>query len=88
MITNESNTYYRIHAILAANKGTLMELGISPILTSGLIMQVLSGAKVIEVGDSMKDRALFNAAQKCKVLNKFPYFPKYNSLVLQFLDSY
>ena len=46
--------------------GTLMELGISPIVTSGLIMQLLAGAKIIEVGDTPKDRALFNGAQKCK----------------------
>lgn len=43
-----------------------MELGISPIVTSGLIMQLLSGTKIIEVGDTPKDRALFNGAQKCK----------------------
>ena len=46
--------------------GTLMELGISPIVTSSLIMQLLAGAKIIEVGDTPKDRALFNGAQKCK----------------------
>ncbi|XP_068962686.1 protein transport protein Sec61 subunit alpha-like [Petaurus breviceps papuanus] len=46
------------------HKGTLMELGISPIVTSGLIMQLLAGAKIIEVGDTPKDRALFNGAQK------------------------
>merc|ERR1712213_214392 len=40
------------------------ELGISPIVTSGLIMQLLAGAKLIEVGDTPKDRALFNGAQK------------------------
>lgn len=47
--------------------GTLMELGISPIVTSGLIMQLLAGAKIIEVGDTPKDRALFNGAQKCRI---------------------
>lgn len=41
-----------------------MELGISPIVTSGLIMQLLAGSKIIEVGDTPKDRALFNGAQK------------------------
>lgn len=41
-----------------------MELGITPIVTSGLIMQLLAGAKLIEVGDTPKDRALFNGAQK------------------------
>jgi len=41
-----------------------MDLGISPIVTSGMIMQLLAGAKIIEVGDTPKDRALFNGAQK------------------------
>ncbi len=42
-----------------------MELCISPIITSGLVMQLLAGAKIIEVNQSLKeDRALFNAAQK------------------------
>ena len=30
-------------------------------------MQLLAGAKIIEVGDTPKDRALFNGAQKCKM---------------------
>jgi len=54
--------------IVLSVKGTLMELGISPIVTSGLIMQLLAGAKIIEVGDTPKDRALFNGAQKCMSL--------------------
>ena len=50
-----------------------MELGISPIVTSGLIMQLLAGAKIIEVGDTPKDRALFNGAQKCKYNGSQPF---------------
>ncbi|TKC47473.1 hypothetical protein EI555_017961 [Monodon monoceros] len=45
-------------------RGTLMELGISPVVTSGLIMQLLAEAKIIEVGDIPKDRALFSGAPK------------------------
>ena len=42
-----------------------MELGISPIITSGMVMQLLAGSRIIEVNNSLKeDRALFNAAQK------------------------
>ncbi len=42
-----------------------MELGISPIITSGLVMQLLAGSRIIEVNQSLKeDRALFNGAQK------------------------
>lgn len=44
-----------------------MELGITPIVTSGMIMQLLSGANIIEVDYSLKeDRALFSGAQKRK----------------------
>ena len=91
MSSDSADPFYWIRVILASNRGTLMELGISPIVTSGLIMQVidryqrkifildhfvsvafvlmiefqlLAGAKLIEVGDTPKDRALFNGAQK------------------------
>ena len=61
---------FRENATIIYNiAGTLMELGISPIVTSGLIMQLLAGAKIIEVGDTPKDRALFNGAQKRKSLS-------------------
>lgn len=44
-----------------------MELGISPIVTSGMIMQLLAGAKLIEVNKNLKeDRDLFEGATKCK----------------------
>ena len=42
-----------------------MELGISPIVTSGLVMQLLAGSRIIEVNYNVKeDRALFSGAQK------------------------
>ena len=47
------------------HSGTLMELGISPIVTSGLVMQLLAGSKLINVEqDVPEDRALFAGAQK------------------------
>jgi protein transport protein SEC61 subunit alpha len=54
-----------MRVILASNRGTLMELGISPIVTSGLVMQLLAGSRIIEVNYNIKeDRALFMGAQK------------------------
>lgn len=54
-----------MRAIMASNRGTLMELGISPIISSGMIMQLLAGAGIIEVDHSLKeDRALFSGSQK------------------------
>eukprot|EP00814_Leptocylindrus_danicus_P007652 CAMPEP_0116018318 /NCGR_PEP_ID=MMETSP0321-20121206/8575_1 /TAXON_ID=163516 /ORGANISM="Leptocylindrus danicus var. danicus, Strain B650" /LENGTH=461 /DNA_ID=CAMNT_0003488685 /DNA_START=74 /DNA_END=1459 /DNA_ORIENTATION=+ len=60
-----SDPFYWMRVILASNRGTLMELGISPIVTSGLVMQLLAGSRLIEVNYNIKeDRALFNGAQK------------------------
>merc|ERR1711975_139858 len=60
-----SDPIYWMRVILASNRGTLMELGISPIVTSGLVMQLLAGSKIIEVDQGMKrDRELFQGAQK------------------------
>jgi len=64
MSSESADPFYWMRVIMASNRGTLMELGITPIVTSGLIMQLLAGTKIIEVGDSVKDRALFNGAQK------------------------
>lgn len=42
-----------------------MELGITPIITSGMIIQLLTGAQLIEVDLSVaEDRVLYGAAQK------------------------
>jgi len=63
--SKSSDPFFWMRVILASNRGTLMELGISPIITSGLVMQLLAGSKIIEVNQSLKeDRALFNGAQK------------------------
>lgn len=62
---NSSDPFYWMRVILASNRGTLMELGISPIVTSGLVMQLLAGSKIIAVDQSNKeDRQLFQGAQK------------------------
>jgi protein transport protein SEC61 subunit alpha len=60
-----SDPFYWMRVILASNRGTLMELGISPIVTSGMVMQLLAGSHIIEVDQGLKkDRNLFNGAQK------------------------
>jgi len=60
-----SDPLYWLRVILASNKGTLMELGISPIVTSSMIMQLLAGAKIISVNMGSKaDREKFQSCQK------------------------
>eukprot|EP00922_Rhytidocystis_sp_ex-Travisia-forbesii_P038420 GHVS01057242.1.p1 GENE.GHVS01057242.1~~GHVS01057242.1.p1 ORF type:complete len:474 (+),score=54.87 GHVS01057242.1:222-1643(+) len=65
MTSKSADPFYWMRVILASNRGTLMELGISPIVTSGMVMQLLAGSKIIDVDQSLKeDRALFQGAQK------------------------
>lgn len=63
--TASSDPFYWMRVILASNRGTLMELGISPIVTAGMVTQLLAGSKIIQVDQSVKeDRILFQGAQK------------------------
>jgi protein transport protein SEC61 subunit alpha len=50
-----ADPFYWARVIMASNRGTCMELGISPIVTSGLIMQLLAGSKIIEVDEAVKE---------------------------------
>jgi protein transport protein SEC61 subunit alpha len=55
-----------MRVILASNRGTLMELGISPIISAGMIIQLLTGLKIIDCNTSVKeDRELMESATKC-----------------------
>lgn len=60
---SESVLVYRI--IFASTQGTLMELGIGPIVTAGIILQLLAASGLISVDFSNpEDRALFTGANK------------------------
>ncbi|MGI0016561.1 MAG: preprotein translocase subunit SecY, partial [Nitrososphaera sp.] len=51
--------------IFAAQQGTLMELGIGPIVTAGLLMQLLKGSDLIKLDfKNPDDRSLFTSATK------------------------
>lgn len=64
-----ADPFYYMRVILASNRGTLMELGISPIVTSGLVLQLLVGSRVIQMDYSVKeDRNLYAGAQKLLAL--------------------
>src|SRR3990172_6567095 len=54
-----------LRTIMASSRGSLAELGIGPIVTAGLIMQILVGSKIISVdmGDP-EERSLYTGAQK------------------------
>eukprot|EP01064_Diplonema_japonicum_P023242 TRINITY_DN33684_c0_g1_i1.p1 TRINITY_DN33684_c0_g1~~TRINITY_DN33684_c0_g1_i1.p1 ORF type:complete len:473 (+),score=94.51 TRINITY_DN33684_c0_g1_i1:51-1469(+) len=60
-----SDPLHFMRMVLASNKGTLMELGISPIVTASLVMQFLQGARLISYNEnSSRDRKVFSGAQK------------------------
>ena len=57
------NSYSSI--IFASQQGTLMTLGIGPIVTAGLILQLLAGSEIIKVDfQNTDDRAIFTSATK------------------------
>ena len=63
--TKSSDPLFLVRVLLASQRGTLMELGITPIVTSGLVMQLLAGSKIIAVNHGVKeDVVLFQGAQK------------------------
>jgi preprotein translocase subunit SecY len=54
-----------LRIIFASNRGTLTELGIGPIVTGGLILQLLIGSNIINADlGNPEDRSLFTAANK------------------------
>lgn len=60
-----SDPFYWMRVILASNRGTLMELGITPVITAGMVCQLMAGAKLIKVDQNNKeDKMLFSGAQK------------------------
>jgi len=60
-----SSSFSQLRVIFASNNGTLMQLGIGPIVTAGLILQLLAGSNIIECDMSNpEDRGLFTSASK------------------------
>ena len=54
-----------LRIIFASSRGSLMELGIGPIVTAGLILQLLAGSSMIKADmGNPEDRSLFTTASK------------------------
>ena len=60
-------------SIMAGASGTIMHLGIGPIVTGSIIMQLFAGAKIIrlDLGNS-DDKAMYQGVQKLLVLIMIP----------------
>jgi len=62
---DNKDPFFAMRAILASQRGTLAELGIGPIVTAGLIMQLLVGSQIIKVDfTNSEERALYTGTQK------------------------
>ena len=62
---NQNDPFRSLRIIFASAQGTLMELGIGPIVTAGLILQLLVGSEIIKLDMSNQaDRAIFGSATK------------------------
>jgi len=63
--SDSSDPLYWLRMMMASNRGTLMELGITPIISSGMVFQLLAGTHLIDVNLELKtDRELYQTAQK------------------------
>ncbi|KAA8905966.1 hypothetical protein TRICI_005217 [Trichomonascus ciferrii] len=63
--SDSSDPLLWLRMMLASNRGTLMELGITPIVSSGMVFQLLGGTHLIDVNMEVKsDRELYQTAQK------------------------
>jgi preprotein translocase subunit SecY/protein transport protein SEC61 subunit alpha len=64
-ISNAGMNYATLQIIFASNQGTLTALGIGPIVTGGLILQLLIGSTIVTADlSNPDDRSLFTAAAK------------------------
>ncbi len=63
--TQQGDPFLYLRVIFASHRGSLMELGIGPIVTAGLILQLLAGSGMIQCDmGNPDDRMLFTVASK------------------------
>ena len=56
---------YWVRSILASNRGTLMELGVGPVVTAGTVMQLATASRLLRVDHNVRaDRELADGARK------------------------
>lgn len=69
MINDKADPVYWLRAMMAGNRGTLMDLGLSPILMTSPIIQFLNFVDLLTVNENIKeDAVLFSAFQKLLTL--------------------
>src|SRR5438093_571313 len=67
--TNVIDFFSSLRAILAGAQGSLMHLGIGPIVTASIIMQLFAGAKIINLNlQDGEDKSVYQGTQKFLVI--------------------
>lgn len=69
LTTNIQDHTQWLRILIASSRGTLMDLGTGPVITSSFVMQFLTSTKFIEPNFSIKeDKILYESFQKCIAL--------------------
>ena len=64
-VSSSGDPYFYLRVIFASSRGSLMELGIQPIVTAGLITQLMASSGLIQFDNKdADDRALLGGATK------------------------
>jgi preprotein translocase subunit SecY len=68
--TGGSDAFGRFRSILAGGSGTLMHLGIGPIVTGSIVLQLLGGADLLglDTQNNPRDQVLYQGLQKLLVI--------------------
>src|SRR5512136_412336 len=67
--TNVIDFFSSLRAILAGAQGSLMHLGIGPIVTASIIMQLFAGAKIVNLDlQDDEDKSVYQGTQKLLVI--------------------
>lgn len=63
------NYFGQLQYVLASRAGTLMQLGIGPVVTAGIVLQLVVGANLVGLNlQEARDKALFTGLQKILAL--------------------
>ena len=68
-ITSSVDVFASFRAIFAGAEGSLMDLGIGPIVTASIVMQLFAGAKIFNIDlQNSDDKAMYQGMQKLLVI--------------------
>jgi len=66
---NASDLFGQFRSLLAGGQGTVLQLGIGPIVTASIVLQLLGGANLLGLDtDDPRDQAIYQGLQKFLVL--------------------